>query len=76
VFCDCVIIFILLLTEKWEELKSAWLLGAWHPVSTVKLNCSTFREIQHGMSVLIRDVMVFLCVVLSDEEIKFSQCVH
>jgi hypothetical protein len=49
---------------------------ACHPVGRKKLNSSNFPGIQPGMSVLINDVIALLCVVQSNEEIKFILCLH
>jgi hypothetical protein len=50
-------------------------LGACHPVGREAWS-STFLQIQHGMSILIHDVMALLCVAYSNQEIKFSLCLH
>jgi hypothetical protein len=36
--------------------------GAYQPVGREELNSFAFPEVQHGMSVLIQDIMALLCV--------------
>jgi hypothetical protein len=50
------------LQYKWSERENVLPLRSWHPAGRKNLNSSTFPRIQHGMSVLIHDVMALLCV--------------
>jgi hypothetical protein len=58
------------LQYKWKERKSALPLGACHPVGKQERDSSTFPGIQHGMTVLIPDVMD--CYVLLNPTKKIS----
>jgi hypothetical protein len=77
--CNCVIISVLFLalqTERKKERKYALLLGARRPKDREEWKSSIFSGLQHGMSLLIHDVVALLYDASSKEEINGSQCLH